>query len=71
MADNGLVSVAVHPGWVKTAMGNQVAKEWNYNAGPPDAVEDSVKDLVKVIREANRENLSGKFVDQKGMELPW
>jgi NAD(P)-dependent dehydrogenase (short-subunit alcohol dehydrogenase family) len=71
MQEAGLVSVALHPGWVQTDMGNFAAKEWNYAAGPPDTVEDSVKGIVKVVDEATRENVSGKFVTQTGEELPW
>lgn len=71
MGQSGLVSVALHPGWVQTAMGDFVAKEWNYAAGPPDTVEDSVKGIVKVVDEASRETVSGKFVTQTGQELPW
>jgi NAD(P)-dependent dehydrogenase (short-subunit alcohol dehydrogenase family) len=66
-----LVSVALHPGWVQTDMGNMVAKEWNYAAGPPDTVEDSVQGILKVVDEATRENVSGKFITQTGAEVPW
>jgi len=66
-----LISVAIHPGWVKTDMGNLVAKEWNYAAGPPDTVEDSVQGILKVVDEATRDNVSGKFITQTGAELPW
>jgi NAD(P)-dependent dehydrogenase (short-subunit alcohol dehydrogenase family) len=71
MAQGQLVSVALHPGWVQTTMGNLAAKEWGYDAGPPDTVEDSVKGILKVVDEASRENMSGKFVTQTGIELPW
>ncbi|WYZ35259.1 hypothetical protein EsH8_I_001535 [Colletotrichum jinshuiense] len=66
-----LVSVAVHPGWVQTYMGNYAAKEWNYDAGPPDTVESSVKGVLQVIDEASRETTSGKFVTQTGQVIPW
>jgi NAD(P)-dependent dehydrogenase (short-subunit alcohol dehydrogenase family) len=71
MGQSQLVSVALHPGWVKTAMGNVVAKDWNYTAGPPDTVEDSVKGILQVVDGATRENVSGKFVTQTGEEIPW
>ena len=66
-----LISVALHPGWVQTDMGNLVAKEWNHAAGPPDTVEDSVHGILTVVDNATRENVSGKFITQTGVELPW
>lgn len=71
MAASGLVSVALHPGWVKTAMGEFVAKEWGYAPGPPHTLEDSVRDVVKTVDEATRENASGKFLIHSGGEMPW
>jgi NAD(P)-dependent dehydrogenase (short-subunit alcohol dehydrogenase family) len=66
-----LVSVALHPGFVQTDMGNMAAKEWNYAAGPDCTVEDSVQGILKVVDEATRENVSGKFIEQTGAEIPW
>jgi NAD(P)-dependent dehydrogenase (short-subunit alcohol dehydrogenase family) len=66
-----LVSIALHPGWVQTTMGNLAAKDWNYAAGAPDTVEDSVRGILKVVDEASRENVSGKFVTQTSLELSW
>jgi NAD(P)-dependent dehydrogenase (short-subunit alcohol dehydrogenase family) len=66
-----LVSVALHPGWVQTGMGNSAAKDWNYAAGPPDTVDDSVQGILKVVDDATRENVSGKFVTQTGAEISW
>ncbi|KAK2865285.1 hypothetical protein FQN49_003729 [Arthroderma sp. PD_2] len=71
MAQSGLVSFALHPGWVQTEMGGFIAKAWSYPAGPPDTVEDSVKGIVRVVDESTRDNKSGRFVTQTGMELPW
>jgi NAD(P)-dependent dehydrogenase (short-subunit alcohol dehydrogenase family) len=71
MQVTGLVSVALHPGWVQTEMGYTAAKEWNYAAGPPDTVEDSVRGILKIVDEATRENVSGRFITQTGAELPW
>ncbi|KAJ0165333.1 Norsolorinic acid ketoreductase [Colletotrichum tanaceti] len=66
-----LVSVAVHPGWVQTDMGNHAAREWKYDAGPPDTVEDSVKGVLGVIDGASRDTTSGKLVTQTGEIVPW
>ncbi|KAK7423085.1 hypothetical protein QQZ08_009252 [Neonectria magnoliae] len=67
----GLIAVALHPGWVQTRAGKFVAKEWDYAAGPPETVEDSVKDMLRVIDGATRESLGGKFVTQRGQVLLW
>ncbi|MFQ6613022.1 MAG: SDR family oxidoreductase [Fidelibacterota bacterium] len=53
--------VAVHPGWVRTRMGTAVAP-----LDPPTAVAG----LLRVIRRPGAE-LSGKFIDYQGKELPW
>ncbi|OLN88006.1 Norsolorinic acid ketoreductase 1 [Colletotrichum chlorophyti] len=66
-----LVSVAVHPGWVQTAMGFRAAKEWHYDPGPPDSIESSVAGVLNVIDGASRETTSGKFVTQTGQVVPW
>ncbi|TDZ20819.1 Norsolorinic acid ketoreductase nor1 [Colletotrichum orbiculare MAFF 240422] len=66
-----LVSVALHPGWVQTYMGEYAAKAWNYAAGPPDTIESSVSGILKVIDGASRETTSGKFVMHTGETLPW
>ncbi|KDN70839.1 putative short chain dehydrogenase/reductase family oxidoreductase [Colletotrichum sublineola] len=67
----GLVSVAIHPGWVQTYMGNYVAQEWKYDPGPPDTIDSSANGVLAVIDGATRETTSGKFVTQTGEILPW
>lgn len=68
---DGLVSVALHPGWAQTRLGEFVAKEWNYPADPPVTVEDSVTGMLEVIDGATRDTFSGKFVTYNGQVLPW
>ncbi|KAL4813664.1 Intradiol ring-cleavage dioxygenase [Aspergillus spinulosporus] len=68
---DGLVAVALHPGWVKTRAGEFVAKEWGFDAGPPETVEKSVKGILEVVDMATRESVGGRFVTYEGMELPW
>ncbi|KAB8075825.1 hypothetical protein BDV29DRAFT_171347 [Aspergillus leporis] len=69
--EEGLVAVALHPGWVKTRSGDFAVKEWNYPDEPPVTVEDSVAGILKVTDEATRETSSGKFVTFGGDELRW
>ncbi len=51
----------LHPGWVKTDMGG------------PNAlitVEESVSGMIKLV-EAFRLEMSGRFFDYRGLEIPW
>lgn len=67
----GLVAVALHPGWVKTRAGEFAAKEWGVDVEPPVTVEQSVKGMLEVIDGASRERYGGKFMSFDGSEIPW
>ncbi|AKQ68794.1 Short-chain dehydrogenase/reductase (SDR) superfamily [Myxococcus hansupus] len=57
----GVVTVLLHPGWVRTDMGG------------PDATlpaTDSVRGMLRVIDGLNPEH-SGRFFDYQGAEVPW
>lgn len=56
-----IVSVVVHPGWVKTRMGGP-------NARSP--VDEAVSDLIGTIESLTMEE-SGGFFDRHGEPLPW
>ncbi|KAK4082708.1 uncharacterized protein Triagg1_1598 [Trichoderma aggressivum f. europaeum] len=66
--DRGLITIALHPGWVQTRAGQFVADQWGFASGPPDTIETSVDGMLKVIDEASEET-SGKFITQKGQIL--
>ena len=68
LESKGLVSMAVHPGFVKTEMGASAAEQWGVSGGPPDEVVDSAKGVVGVI---DKDGFGGKFVTQNGVELEW
>jgi NAD(P)-dependent dehydrogenase (short-subunit alcohol dehydrogenase family) len=57
----GGVAVALHPGWVKTAMGGE---------GAPEEIADAVARLVSSIDRFAAEH-SGRFWHANGEELPW
>jgi NAD(P)-dependent dehydrogenase (short-subunit alcohol dehydrogenase family) len=57
----GTIVVAMHPGWVKTAMGTDDA---------PYPLEASVTSLLGVVDRLRPED-SGKYVNWRGEELPW
>ncbi|KAI8711447.1 hypothetical protein NCS52_01408100 [Fusarium sp. LHS14.1] len=71
MQNQGLVAVALHPGWVQTRMGELCARDWGFPGSPPETIEGSVEGMLQIIDEATREKYSGKFVTYKGQELPW
>ncbi|KAK3191170.1 hypothetical protein K4F52_002756 [Lecanicillium sp. MT-2017a] len=71
-ADEGLVSVAVHPGFIPTGMGQRACESWKLPIGvAADTVEGSVESLLEMIDGATRDGVSGKFITQKGEELAW
>lgn len=61
LRDEGIVCVALHPGWVKTRMGGEKA---------PLTPEESIAGMLRVI-DALRPEQTGAFLDYKGEMLPW
>jgi NAD(P)-dependent dehydrogenase (short-subunit alcohol dehydrogenase family) len=61
LEEKGVITLALHPGWVKTAMGGVQA---------PLSPEASADGLLRLIEEA-KSTSSGKFLDYAGREIPW
>lgn len=61
LADEGIVSVVLHPGWVRTRMGGRGARL---------TVEEAVAALIRTIERLGPEE-SGGFYDREGGPLPW
>lgn len=61
VAPRGISSVALHPGWVQTAMGGTHA---------PLTIEESVTAMRRTIGQITSKD-SGKFLNYDGNELPW
>jgi len=61
LESSGIISVLLHPGWVRTDMG-----------GPSGliSVEQSVSGMLSVIREVTSAD-SGKFIAYDGQIIPW
>jgi len=57
----GMASVVISPGWVKTDMGSDAA---------PLSPEESVRGIIRVIDGLGAED-NGKFYDHKGGEVAW
>ncbi len=57
----GIVTVALHPGFVQTRLGRKDADE---------TPEKAVESMLKVIENLQLQD-SGKFLNNKGEELPW
>lgn len=58
---SGILTVSIHPGWVKTAMGG---------ANAPLEVEQSVTGICNFLKTIN-ESHNGGFFDYEGKVLPW
>ncbi|EDP58166.1 SDR family oxidoreductase [Vibrio sp. AND4] len=61
LTSEGFIVLALHPGWVRTAMGG------------PNALIDaqtSAAGLAKIIEQSSQEN-SGQFINYDGTQLPW
>jgi NAD(P)-dependent dehydrogenase (short-subunit alcohol dehydrogenase family) len=56
-----IISILMHPGWVKTEMGG---------ANAPTTTEESAAGIATVALTATREQ-RGRFLDFKGQEIPW
>ncbi|TVY60282.1 Norsolorinic acid ketoreductase nor1 [Fusarium oxysporum f. sp. cubense] len=69
--NEALIAFALHPGFVRTEMGESAATEWGFPHAMLECVEQAVKESLEIIDSATRENVSGKFVSYKGQELPW
>lgn len=69
--DDGLISVALHPGFVQTRMGNAASDQWDFPGGPPDTVEVNAKSILNIIDVSARDKYSGQFVTQNGIVLDW
>lgn len=61
LADEGIMAVALHPGWVQTDMGGSNASL---------TIKESVDGLITVIGSLD-ESKNGGFLDYTGKTLPW
>ncbi|KAL8404706.1 hypothetical protein RB594_009536 [Gaeumannomyces avenae] len=69
LGPSGLSVMALHPGWVKTSMGQGIADAIGFPE-PPMTVEDSARACVEQIDRLGPET-SGRFVSHDGKVLPW
>ncbi|KAL4995505.1 NAD(P)-binding protein [Aspergillus recurvatus] len=66
-----LVVLSIHPGHVRTELGNRAARALGLEEAPIP-VDESVTEIMKLIDQAARENSSGRFIDVMHHEaLPW
>ncbi|XP_013925890.1 PREDICTED: C-factor-like [Thamnophis sirtalis] len=63
LAEDGILCVALHPGWVQTDMGNKL--------GPaPLTMEQSLRGILNTLGRLSEEN-TGTFVNWEGKLVPW
>ncbi len=61
LAERGITTFSIHPGWVRTDMGGTAA---------PLSPEESIAGIRQVIAGAGPET-NGRFMTWDGNELPW
>ncbi|XP_075796813.1 C-signal-like isoform X1 [Pelodiscus sinensis] len=61
---DGILSVALHPGWVQTDMGSRASLK------APLAVDASVREILEVLPTLSEKD-NGAFVSWEGKVLPW
>jgi NAD(P)-dependent dehydrogenase (short-subunit alcohol dehydrogenase family) len=61
LRDKGIVTIAVHPGWLQTDMGGPEA---------PDEKEGPISEIIQLIERIDLSD-SGNFLDRTGTVLPW
>jgi NAD(P)-dependent dehydrogenase (short-subunit alcohol dehydrogenase family) len=59
--ENGITTIALNPGWVRTKMGGEAA--------PLDSIDAAVQ-IIEFVTSAN-ERQNGLFLNTDGSELPW
>ncbi|XP_062997259.1 C-signal-like isoform X2 [Elgaria multicarinata webbii] len=62
-AQDKILCIALHPGWVQTDMGNLLGQ-------PPLTAELSVRESLNTLARLSEKD-SGTFVDRAGNSLPW
>ncbi|KAF2135829.1 uncharacterized protein K452DRAFT_354223 [Aplosporella prunicola CBS 121167] len=65
-----ITTFSIHPGWVKTEMGEFAAKLCGMD-GAKITLEESVNGIASVVDNATRETTSGRFFQWNGDTLPW
>ncbi len=61
LKDKGIITLAIHPGWIKTDMGGSNA---------PLEIEEPISQIISLTDKSSL-NESGKFLDREGKEVPW
>ncbi|PWY91933.1 toxin biosynthesis ketoreductase [Aspergillus sclerotioniger CBS 115572] len=68
--NEGMVCFSVHPGFVKTYMGDACAKSLGLEQAFTEP-QDCADSLIKLFDGATRETVGGRFVNYKGEEVPF
>ncbi|KAK9323831.1 NAD(P)-binding protein [Lipomyces orientalis] len=70
-ANQWLIAVAVHPGFVQTDAGNEAAKKLGLEQAT-HTKRQSIDAIIDLVENATREKTSGKFYNViDGTEIPW
>ncbi|KAJ3541907.1 hypothetical protein NM208_g4373 [Fusarium decemcellulare] len=65
-----LITFPIHPGWVKTALGNAIAETLGLKEAPTTQ-EQSAAGIFDQVEKSTKEETSGRFITYEGKDIPW
>ncbi|KAM6529897.1 hypothetical protein FALCPG4_008022 [Fusarium falciforme] len=65
-----LIAFPIHPGWVKTSLGNAIAETLGMKEAPTTQ-EQSAAGIFEQVEKSTKAETSGRFITFEGKDIPW
>ncbi|RSL92519.1 hypothetical protein CEP52_013769 [Fusarium oligoseptatum] len=65
-----LIAFPIHPGWVKTTLGNAIAETLGMREAPTTQ-EQSAAGIFEQVEKSTKAETSGRFITFEGKDIPW